>query len=140
MGTGFVDGVVKRKGPLRTWTTLRLNLGAAVDSLRGNWFRSALTMLGVIIGVAAVIVLVAFGQGAQKEITSQIDTLGTNVAILLPGKVQGQTNFNPAGGMGISNLKREDLEAVHSIRGIRSVAPLAFVSGGVYRDTKPASI
>ncbi len=124
----------------RTWTALRLNMGAALDSLRGNWFRSTLTMLGVVIGVAAVIILIAFGQGAQKEITSQIDTLGTNVAILLPGKVQGQQNFNPAGGMGISNLKRGDLDAIRSVRGIRAVAPLAFVSGGVYRDAKPASI
>ena len=120
--------------------SLGINIGAALDSVRGNWFRSFLTILGVIIGVASVIILVAFGQGAQKEITSQIDTLGTNVAIVVPGKISGQTNFNPMGGLGLSNLSMRDLEAVRSVPGVRRVAPITFLGGGVYRGDRPAQI
>lgn len=123
-----------------TLSVFTRNLDAAFSSLRGNLLRASLTMLGVIIGVAAVIVLVAFGQGAQQEITSQIDTLGTNVAVLMPGKMQGQQNFNPTGGLGLSNLSHKDVEAVRGVPGVRAVAPLTFLGGGVYRGDKPADI
>jgi len=115
-------------------------MGAAVSSLRGNWFRSFLTILGVVIGVAAVIILAAFGQGAKQEITAQIDTLGSHVAIVVPGKMQGQNNFNPTGGMGISNLTERDMAAVRAVPGVRTAAPITFLSGGVYRGQQPASI
>jgi putative ABC transport system permease protein len=130
----------KRHGHPRLLVALSLNTATALDSIRGNWLRSFLTVLGVIIGVASVIVLVAFGQGAQKEITAQIDTLGANVAILVPGKMQGQSNFNPTGNLGISNLTDRDVAAVRGVAGVRSVAPLMFISGGVYRGDKPAGI
>jgi putative ABC transport system permease protein len=125
---------------VRPLSALLTNIGAAFDSLRGNWFRSFLTILGVVIGVASVIVLVAFGQGARKEITAQIDTLGANVAILVPGKMQGQKNFNPIGGMGVSNLTERDVEIIRQVPGIRAVAPITFLGGGVYRDDRPAAI
>ncbi|MEY3373134.1 MAG: hypothetical protein RLZZ537_1602, partial [Pseudomonadota bacterium] len=50
----------------------------AVSSLRGNWLRSALTSLGVIIGIAAVIVMVSVGQGTQNEIEKMVSGLGAN--------------------------------------------------------------
>ena len=117
-----------------------INLATALESLRSNWLRSFLTVLGVVIGVASVIILVAFGQGARHEITSQIDTLGTNVAVVVPGKLQGQSNFNPMGGMGLSNLKYADVDAVRSVPGVRHAAPLTFLGGGVFYGDKPASI
>ncbi len=119
---------------------LAINVGTALASLRGNWFRTGLTMLGIIIGVASVIILVAFGQGARWEITSQIDTLGTNVAVLMPGKVTGQANFNPTGGLGLSNLSQKDVEEVLRVPGIRRAAPITFIAGAVYRGKKPADI
>ncbi len=60
------------------------SLKIAWQSLVGNRLRSALTMLGVIIGVAAVIALVSIGQGASQQITSQIQKLGSNVITVLP--------------------------------------------------------
>ncbi|HTE18425.1 MAG TPA: ABC transporter permease, partial [Armatimonadota bacterium] len=133
--------VQRRRGAgFRALTALAINVGAAFGSLRANWFRSFLTVLGVVIGVASVIVLVAFGTGAQKEITSQIDTLGTNVAIVVPGKMRGQTNFNPMGGLGISNLGLREVEALRGLPGIRGVAPVLFLGGGVYYGQKPAPI
>ena len=57
----------------------------ALDALRANRLRSALTMLGVIIGVAAVVVLVAIGTGAKQEVTSQVEGLGFPARVLRPG-------------------------------------------------------
>ncbi len=129
----------REKSALRI-PALWVNLATALESLRSNWLRSFLTILGVIIGVASVIILVAFGQGARHEITSQIDTLGTNVAVVVPGKLQGQQNFNPMGGMGLSNLTHADTEAVRKVPGVKHAAPLTFIGGGVFYGEKPASI
>jgi putative ABC transport system permease protein len=57
----------------------------ALDSLRANKVRSLLTMLGVIIGVASVVALIAIGEGASRSITSQIESIGTNVLTITPG-------------------------------------------------------
>ncbi|HCX02050.1 MAG TPA: multidrug ABC transporter substrate-binding protein, partial [Syntrophaceae bacterium] len=54
-------------------------------ALRVNKMRSALTMLGIIIGVAAVITMLAVGRGASNKISEQIATVGSNLIIVLPG-------------------------------------------------------
>lgn len=61
----------------------------AFSSLKANKLRSALTTLGIIIGVFSVILLVALGSGLQKYITDQISGLGSNIIFVLPGKVSG---------------------------------------------------
>jgi putative ABC transport system permease protein len=63
------------------WETARL----ALDSMRGNAFRSALTMLGVIIGVAAVIAMLALGRGARTAVDEQLATLGADVLTVTTG-------------------------------------------------------
>jgi macrolide transport system ATP-binding/permease protein len=60
-------------------------LAAAAQAIGRNKMRSALTMLGVFIGVAALIVMVSIGQGADQAVRKQIESLGTNVVIILPG-------------------------------------------------------
>lgn len=57
----------------------------AINSINANRTRTFLTILGIIIGVGAVIALMAIGQGAQQTITSQIESIGTNVAYIMPG-------------------------------------------------------
>src|SRR5436190_15768320 len=57
----------------------------ALDSLLANKVRSLLTMLGVIIGVASVVALMALGNGASAAITGQIQSIGTNVLTVMPG-------------------------------------------------------
>ena len=71
----------------------------AIKALNANKVRSVLTMLGVIIGVAAVILLVAIGTGVQGEITGQIEGLGSNLIFVFPGDVEG--GGGPGGGGGI---------------------------------------
>lgn len=59
----------------------------AVTALRANRLRSLLTMLGVVIGVAAVVVLVAIGTGAKQEVEEQVNGLGANLVIIVPGRL-----------------------------------------------------
>ncbi|MFN8484245.1 MAG: ABC transporter permease [Anaerolineae bacterium] len=63
-------------------------LQMAVDSLVSNKMRAVLTMLGIIIGVAAVIVMLGIGRGAQASIQAQIQSNGTNLIYIRPGSTQ----------------------------------------------------
>ena len=58
----------------------------ALDALRANRLRSLLTMLGVIIGVGAVVMLVAIGSGAKREVEQQVQGLGSNLILIVPGE------------------------------------------------------
>lgn len=78
--------------------TLRI----ARDSLLSNKLRSLLTMLGVIIGVAAVILLVSIGEGARKYIQKELGDLGTNIIVVLPGKTSREGGMH----MGTSTVRK----------------------------------
>ena len=67
------------------WTFATMSVSAAARALRRNKMRAALTMLGIFIGVAAVIAMVAVGNGARSSVQAQIQSLGTNLIIVLPG-------------------------------------------------------
>lgn len=58
---------------------------SAIRALRGNLLRTALTMLGIVIGIASVIMILSLGQGASKAITDQVSSLGANLIIVIPG-------------------------------------------------------
>src|SRR5437764_10906596 len=73
----------------------------AFDSLFANKVRSLLTMLGVIIGVASVIALLALGNGASAAITSQVQSVGTNLLTIIPGKL---SNSGPGGTGNTANI------------------------------------
>ena len=83
----------------------------ALVALRANRLRSVLTMLGVIIGVAAVVVLVAIGSGAKQEVESQVEGLGSNIIFVFPGSVE----FGAAPS--ISRLQLEDVEYLGRVIG-----------------------
>ncbi len=68
---------------MNVWQSARI----AVRALRVNKLRSALTMLGIIIGVGAVIAMVAVGSGAQARVAEQIQSLGSNLIVVLSGSV-----------------------------------------------------
>ena len=90
----------------------------ALRALARNKLRAFLTMLGIIIGVGAVIAMVAIGEGAKSTIRSQISALGTNVLIILPGSnVQGGVR---AGSGNVNTLVDSDARAM--TRELRSVA------------------
>ena len=85
----------------------------ALRALNANKVRSALTMLGVIIGVAAVILLVAIGSGVQQEITGQIEGLGSNLLFVFPANMSGGGPPSGGGGIGVrKSFTRDDAELV----------------------------
>jgi putative ABC transport system permease protein len=67
--------------------TYRDAIVSAIDALRLNKLRSALTMLGIVIGVAAVIAMMAVGGGAREQVVAQIRSLGSNLLVIMPGNV-----------------------------------------------------
>jgi putative ABC transport system permease protein len=70
----------------------------SLNALKANKIRSSLTMLGIIIGVASVILLVSIGSGLQNFITQQFEELGTNIIMVMPGKFQFQDEGGREGG------------------------------------------
>jgi putative ABC transport system permease protein len=84
---------------------------SAYHSIKSNPMRSFLTILGIIIGVAAVIAMVAVGQGAQYSVKKQIESLGTNVLVVFPG-AQTQTGRVRMEAGFTSRLTIEDVEAI----------------------------
>src|SRR5215813_4039974 len=103
-------------------------LRVAGRALNRNKLRTALTMLGIIIGVGAVIVLVSIGQGAQSMVLDQISSMGTNMMFIMPGNL----NFGGAAlGAGAANsLTEEDVEAMErEIPTIAAASPVVNASG-----------
>ena len=91
----------------------------ALRSIRRNLMRSFLTVLGIVIGVSAVITMVTLGNGATQAIQSQIAGLGTNLLQVRPGQRMG-----PGGGGGGPSFEVADAEAIASqIGGVAVVAP-----------------
>ncbi|MHB1132721.1 MAG: ABC transporter permease [Chloroflexota bacterium] len=86
------------------------SLHLALRALQANKLRSALTMLGMIIGVGAVIALMSVGNGASRQITSQISAMGSNLLFVTPGAVQ-QDGVRQAQGTA-PTLTLEDAEAI----------------------------
>jgi macrolide transport system ATP-binding/permease protein len=92
------------------WVFASMILGAAAQAIGRNKLRSALTMLGVFIGVAALIAMVAVGQGANQAVQKQIQSLGTNMLIVLPGATTA--NGVRAGFGSASTLTVTDAQAI----------------------------
>lgn len=100
----------------------------AINSLLANKARSFLTMLGIIIGVSAVIIITSIGSGAQDLILSQIKTLGTDSISIMPGK--SEENGPPASAMGIviTTLTYEDAKALLEKRNSEYITSVAAYS------------
>jgi putative ABC transport system permease protein len=98
-----------------------MTVRTALRALRRNKLRSALTMLGVVIGVAAVIVMVSIGQGATAAVEAQIKSLGTNMLIVFPGATTA--NGVRSGWGGASTLTVADANAIEAeVSGLAGVA------------------
>ena len=97
-------------------------LDLSLRALRANKMRSILTMLGVIIGVFAVILLVSLGSGLQKYITEQISGLGSNLIFVIPGQVGGART---PGGQQTNKLTINDAKKLEvKLRGLAEVGPV----------------
>jgi putative ABC transport system permease protein len=100
----------------------------ALRSVRRNMLRSFLTILGIVIGVSAVITMVTLGNGATRAIELQITSLGTNLLIINPGQRQ-PGGGGGAGGRGVPQFTEADADAIAAqIGGVAAVAPQARAS------------
>ena len=105
------------------------NINLALREIRRNVLRSALTILGIVIGVAAVITMVTLGRGATAKVTSDITSMGSNLMDIRPG----QMRHGPGGARADSeSFKAADVEAIRrEISSLRAVAPMASKSAQV---------
>ncbi|MEW5720460.1 MAG: ABC transporter permease, partial [Chloroflexota bacterium] len=102
---------------MNIWQSVRI----ALRSISANKLRSSLTMLGIIIGVMAVITMLSIGRGMQNTVTSQINSIGTNLLFIRPGNTQqGGVRQNEAQ----ATLTLDDAEALMSLPNVIGVAPV----------------
>jgi putative ABC transport system permease protein len=93
----------------------------ALRALGANKLRTTLTMLGIIIGVSAVIALMSIGRGAQAQVTSQIQSLGTNLLFIRPGATRDAGVRSTAGNA--PTLTLEDSDAIATLPNVLGTAP-----------------
>jgi putative ABC transport system permease protein len=99
----------------------------ALDALRANRLRSVLTMLGVVIGVAAVVALVAIGTGTKQQVEQQVEGLGSNLLIVVPGRLEA------GAAPTTSTMTLDDVDAVTRVVGDRSRVAVTISSGETVR-------
>ena len=93
------------------------SLSMAFTALRANVFRTVLTLLGVIIGVAAVVAMMAIGDGGKQEVLARISAMGTNLLLVRPGA----PGVRPSGEL--ASLTLADTEALQTLPGVEAVSP-----------------
>ncbi len=121
---------------MKVWASVRIALGA----LRAHKLRTTLTMLGIIIGVAAVIAMVAVGAGAQRRIEKQIRSMGSNLIIVFPGAA---TSGGIRWGLGSQlTLSEEDARAIATDLAVVEVAAPSVRGGAqiVYSNTNWSTV
>ncbi len=112
--------------------TLRI-IGMGLSGLLANWGRTALTMLGIIIGVAAVVMLTSIGNGVQQSVAGQINNLGPNLITISPGSEGG--GGGPFGSAPASTLTPEDAETVADLPGVQAASPSVSVAARTPEET-----
>lgn len=121
------------------------NIKMALISIKSAKMRSFLTMLGIIIGVFAVLVMIGIGDGVKAQVTSQVSSLGTNLLQVTSGQIGGSStsakngqqqkssggSFNFASSLGASTLTTQDVATIEQTKNVSAVAPINVVSSVV---------
>src|SRR5689334_17090428 len=107
-----------------TWRDV---LRTATEAVRTHRLRSALTMLGILIGITAVVMTVGIGKGAKAKVQDQINELGTNILVVSPGSATSSTGtrggFGSASTLTVSDARALDHTA--TAPDIQAVAPVS---------------
>ncbi|MBZ0118997.1 MAG: ABC transporter permease, partial [Sandaracinaceae bacterium] len=115
---------------------IRETVRTAWRSLSGNRVRTALTALGMVIGVSAVVAVLAVGEGARASVTTRIRALGTNLLYVRPGSGR----MGPVRSGSVETLTMADARAIESLPGVAAVAADCSGSGQVrYRENNETS-
>lgn len=126
-------------GNIRGVSLLGQNIFSASRALRENGIRSVLTIGGMVIGVFTIITLIAALQGVKQEITRQVEGLGANLILIVPGALNANGQPNPAYMIGVSTLTEEDVKALRKTPGVQNVSPVYIVSGSVQAGNHTAT-
>jgi putative ABC transport system permease protein len=98
-------------------------LKEAFRSLLSNKLRSGLTILGIIIGITAIIAMLSIGEGAKRQLAQSIENLGSNQLNVLPGFIQPGRGIVSAGRGTAQSLKMRDVDVIKKIEGVKAVSP-----------------
>lgn len=113
--------------------SIRATINTALKALRANIGRSLLTILGIVIGIVAIVLVISLGRGAEQLILSEVQSIGGNTIIIRPGR-QPQGPTDVAGTLFADSIKEKDIIALSkpaNVPGLKSVAPAVIVPGGV---------
>lgn len=121
---------------------LSSNIKMANQALKSAKWRSFLTMLGVIIGVASVVTTVSLGEGIKQQITGQINNLGPDLITVRAGKAVNRdkagniSSVNILNALGGQTLNESDVEVVRKTPGVRVAVPLGIITGVAQTDER----
>ncbi len=114
------------------------NLKTAVGGLRSAKWRSLLTMLGVIIGISSVVTVVSLGEGLKQQVVGQIDTLGSDVLTIRPGKLvsthSARQSLNLLAFLSTSTLSEQDVSTISKLPSVSAAAAVDFVTNSATGD------
>jgi macrolide transport system ATP-binding/permease protein len=122
---GFLERKLSRHDSMLSVNEIMDNLRQGFNSILSNKMRSVLSMLGILIGVASVIAMLALGQGAKKSMSERLASLGTNVLTIRPGAHHRGGVALESGS--VTRFTIEDAKAISRISYVRRVSPV--VSG-----------
>lgn len=116
-----------------------VNLKIALNNLRATRVRTALTILGVVIGVTSVTTILALAEGGKNVVRSQVGQLGSNLISVRPGKASRDAdgnivNYNYLAAFGATTITERDLATIQKTEGVAHAAPLMLVTGSVSSD------
>jgi putative ABC transport system permease protein len=109
-------------------------VGFAAGALRGHRLRTSLSVAGVAVGISAVVALTALGEGARRYVVDQFVALGSNLLIVLPGKVE-TTGAAPFGGV-THDLTIADFRAIERLPRVRQAAPMVVATDTVHFEDR----
>ncbi len=109
------------------------HIHTAIATMRTNRWRSVLTMFGITVGVASVIVIIGISQGVKNEITNQVYAFSKNV-ITVTSKAANLTNFGVSQVPTVSTLTNQDVTSIGKIKGVTASVPMIIESGLVTGD------
>ena len=114
------------------------NLKTAINSLRSAKWRSLLTMLGIIIGISSVVTVVSLGEGLKQQVVGQINTLGSDVLTVRPGKLvsdgSAKEKLNLLALLSTSTLSEQGVTSISKLPSVGAVVPIDFVTNSVSND------
>ncbi len=122
------------------------HLTNAYESLRSNRMRTALTILGVTIGISSIVVILSLSAGAAQIVNNQVDQLGGTIAVIRPGTPDRESQINTitaniSGSEMTSSLTERDVKDIEDIDHVTAVAPIMILGGSVSSDSsRPRNI